>query len=62
METVEGTRQSAFEHVFRLAEEKRLQLHLFPVKTCRLADYGKAMKGLLEKGSSHHVKLAFDFR
>jgi len=62
METIGGERRNAFEHVFQMVEEKRLRLDLFPVKGYRLSDYGAAMKSLLKKGVSRHVKAAFDYR
>lgn len=62
METIQGKCLHAIEHVFRMAEEKRLRLDLFPVKSYRLEEYRAAMKSLLKKGSSGHVKVAFDFR
>lgn len=62
METIEGKRRNAIEHVFQMVEDQRIRLDLLPVKGYRLSDYRTAFESLLKKGVSRHVKAAFDFR
>jgi len=62
LEKVGDTRQHAFDAIYQMVAEKRLQLDLFPVKTYPLADYRTALKDLTEKGNNNLVKVAFDFR
>jgi len=62
METVGAVRRHAFEVALDWMREGRLRTDLFPVRTYPLHAYREAIRSLLEKGTSHVVKAAFDFR
>ena len=62
METVEGRRRHAFEIVLEMMEQGAVRLDRIPVATYPVAEYGSALKDLLNKGNSRIVKAALDLR
>jgi threonine dehydrogenase-like Zn-dependent dehydrogenase len=58
IETVEGRRRHAFEIAMEMVDRKRIRLDEIPVATYPVAEYGRALRDLLNKRSSRLVKAA----